>query len=72
MHVLVQFITLVEVFVIMHWRLQSRQRKLACAMCKGNTLSVILAMYPGGTQAFVKLLHDITYDTGPFQGASSA
>ena len=34
-----KFITVVEALVIIHWRLRPRQRKVVCAMCKGNTLS---------------------------------
>ena len=49
MHVLVHFIiTLVDGHVIMHWRLRTRQRKVACALCKGDAQSVFLAMLAGG------------------------
>ena len=45
---LVQFIAAVEVTVIMHWRLRSQDSEIACASCKGDTLSVVLAILAGG------------------------
>ena len=42
-------------------------------MCKGDTLSVLLAELAGGTDVlFVKLPGDVTHDTGALQGARSA
>ena len=48
-----KLITMLEVFVIMHWRLRSQ----AGAFCKGDTLRAILAMIAGGILVLFVMVH---------------